>query len=624
MTTKKADQDTNSRTSTKEDLRRPNYSPKQQRGAASDFPLRRREFVKAGAAVGVAGGFAGCGSDEGGGSGGTRMTVPSQANPFQADVPVETVIAITGDGTQGSFATGALLFLKTVWDDLDIKGVCGTSGGALPALVLSESGEEGIEKAARLYTALGGESDLFEDAPWRASVEFLLERHFDADLESILSGDAASTHNLRNLAAGAKWGTSLGYLIGPSLLSFFSVAFGTLSLWRIEPKLEAYFRILDLATNAKSMYTLEPLRQLIEETIDFEKVGAIPLRLTTLRLGDGTSSYADERGYLHDSSGSEMELWNEDGYPPLLDAFLASFAVPGLFPPMVLRDPIARGTLNADYFVGAGAREMASVASAETVEPDLIISIHPTPPPRTRDVIDLNERPTIGDATARSVDVILDEINRNEFYNEPMGGDIERVLIYPLQGTHDDLDVDPHLFRISMASGYMTAYLRYRIHFEPTTQLRSGLSSSDRITDARRRSWYLERRVVDRAPLEGQDLGVGDPVPVAFHGENLSYIREYKAEIATDVDKLVRSAEEDRSVVPEVLPTDRGPESITDWWQTWEHQYDDYYGPLLQAFDLWGPLPVIDEQASTPTGRKVAVMEDPADVPDRPTSEYFG
>lgn len=566
----------------------------------------------------------------------TRWGVRGDATrqPIAID-PRTTAIALAGGGTRGSFQTGALLYLENVWQSFDPVLVVGTSTGALNALVVSEMGSGAGEKLCRIYTALRNREDLFDRPAWWEPVRDALNDVLGIDINTLGRGgrgdrEFIETEDAQLAQNVVRFGPFAAAALAVALPQFFSVFAAGFTNWlayRIDEEFgdleeladrinEAYLLWRD---SAQSIHTLEPLRAIIENQVSFDDVGRIPLRMCLAALQRGEIAYATDGGELLFGSAvreTANPIWQLSDFDsnPVLDCTIASASIPGVFPPVTLRQSPAGG----DYFVDGGTREMIPAKAAAEFSPEQIVGILASSPKTTpinyttRDFSgnEIPDRPHILEIPPRAIDMMLDEIARDDIY--PSGGwgdDIERIFIHPLRNVHSSLDVEPGLIRINISYGYMRAFLTYR----GAKGLLQGNAASmifyiERIVASRLESWRLERE----AYRLQYDPGLGEVVPTpVFDRSRLISIRQHKYRIAEDVDLLVAEAGDDVTSVPSSIPSEFGPEPIQNWWLGWENRF-----LISESIDPWAPHAVSD-------GGREFSYEDPGQIGEPPTSEFF-
>jgi predicted acylesterase/phospholipase RssA len=329
--------------------------------------------------------------------------------------------AMSGGGSQGSFETGVLRFL---YDDLRLRPaiLCGSSVGSIIAAKLAEgddpaTGRRAIDDIEGIWRGLRSNRDMWLAEPW------LDKLRSQATWASELRGRAAE-----NGTAGSQARVVLRMLS---------------EVVRHPPETDGTLDALRQAMRARSLLSMQPVRDLVETNIDAERVAAsgLVLRIGAVALESGELRYVNERGELQTRDGDPL-----DQPPvPLTEAILASASIPLVFPPTRLND---------EHYVDGGVREIlplelafnrlgaghifAVVASTPGVEP--------APDMGDKGLLELARRVT--------ADIVPDETLRKEI-SPPRGWGRRVTVVAPELDVHDALTVDPVLIAASIDYGYM-------------------------------------------------------------------------------------------------------------------------------------------------------------------------
>jgi NTE family protein len=331
--------------------------------------------------------------------------------------------AISGGGSQGSFETGVLRYL---YDDLQLRPaiLCGSSVGSIIAAKLAEgddpsTGRRAIDEAEAIWRGLRSNDDMWLAEPW------LEKLRSQANWAAELRGRAAE-----NGTAGSQARVVMRMLS---------------EVVRNPPETDGTLDALRQAMRARSLLSMAPVRRLVEQHIDPERVAAsgIILRIGAVGLESGELRYVTEHGELLTRDGDPL------GRDPvsLTEAVLASASIPLVFPPTRLGD---------EHYVDGGVREIlplelafnrlgaghifAVVASTPGVEP--------IPDVGDKGLLDLARRVT--------ADIVPDETLRKEI-SPPRGWGRRVTVIAPEIDVHDALTVDPALIAAAIDYGYMRA-----------------------------------------------------------------------------------------------------------------------------------------------------------------------
>ncbi len=184
--------------------------------------------------------------------------------------------AMSGGGSQGSFETGALRFL---YDDLGVRPaiLCGSSVGSIIAGKLAEgddavTGRRAIDEIEDVWRGLRSNNDMWLAEPW------LEKLRSQANWASELRGRAAE-----NGTAGSQARVVLRMLS---------------EVVRHPPETDGTLDALRQAMRARSLLSMQPVRELVEGNIDADRVAAsgLVLRVGAVGLESGELRYITERG----------------------------------------------------------------------------------------------------------------------------------------------------------------------------------------------------------------------------------------------------------------------------------------------------------------------------------------
>jgi predicted acylesterase/phospholipase RssA len=330
---------------------------------------------------------------------------------------------ISGGGSQGSFEAGVLRFL---YDDLGFRPaiLVGSSVGAIIAAKLAEgddpaTGRRAIDDVEAIWRGLRSNDDMWLAEPW------LEKLRSQVSWASELRGRAAEHGTAGSQARVVV--RMLGEVV------------------RRLPESDGTIDALRQATRARSLLDSSPVRRLLEQNVDPERVAAsgIMLRVGTVSLESGQLRYVTERGEMLARDGAALDV----PPVPLLDAVMASASIPVVFAPTRLGD---------EHYVDGGVREIlplelafnhlgaghifAIVASAPGVDP----------------MPDAGQRGLLDVARRVAADIGPDETLRKEM-NPPRGWGRRVSLVAPQLDVHDALTVDPTLVGVAIDYGYMRA-----------------------------------------------------------------------------------------------------------------------------------------------------------------------
>lgn len=331
--------------------------------------------------------------------------------------------AMSGGGSQGSFETGVLRFL---YDDLRVRPaiLCGSSVGSIIAAKLAEgddpsTGRRAIDETEAIWRGLRSNDDMWLAEPW------LEKLRSQASWASELRGRAAE-----NGTAGSQARVVLRMLS---------------EVVRHPPETDGTLDALRQAMRARSLLSMDPVRRLVEEHIDPERVAAsgIMLRIGAVGLESGDLRYITEHGELQTRTGDPIDE------PPvsLTEAVLASASIPLVFPPTRLND---------EHYVDGGVREILPLELAfNRLGAGHIFAVVASTPGVQR-VPDVGDKGLLELARRVTADIVPDETLRKEI-SPPRGWGRRVTVIAPELDVHDALTVDSTLIAASIDYGYMRA-----------------------------------------------------------------------------------------------------------------------------------------------------------------------
>jgi NTE family protein len=331
--------------------------------------------------------------------------------------------AISGGGSQGSFETGVLRFL---YDDLKLRPaiLCGSSVGSIIAAKLAEgddpaTGRRAIDETEDIWRGLRSNDDMWLAEPW------LEKLRSQANWASELRERAAE-----NGTAGSQARVVLRMLS---------------EVVRHPPETDGTLDALRQAMRARSLLSMEPVRRLVEENIDPDRIAAsgMILRIGAVGLESGELRYITERGELQTRDGDPIDQ------PPvaLTEAVLASASIPLVFPPTRLND---------EHYVDGGVREILPLELAfKRLGAGHIFAVVASTPGVER-VPDVGDKGLLELARRVTADIVPDETLRKEI-SPPRGWGRRVTVIAPELDVHDALTVDRALIAASIDYGYMRA-----------------------------------------------------------------------------------------------------------------------------------------------------------------------
>lgn len=392
-----------------------------------------------------------------------------------------------GGAGKGSFEVGVLKYL---YEEIGLRPdiICGTSVGALNAIVLAQGGDT-FPQLERLWRGIGGNWDVVGPNP---EIEVAIER-----METRAPGII-----LRFLLEFLPQGQLLKRIFEPR------------GLWGDDLEESAS----EVFGNIDCMYVTDPLRELVTRNIDVNSVASsgILLRMSVVDLVSGAMYYVDQQGRAHPGRGNEpiirsfddiAQSLSEDqpgmlgarlfatrsrrsalatagvsGALPapenseeigsvrrrlqrasrdmtnsfdvgVIDGVMASAAVPGAFCPVIVDDHV---------LVDGGVREMVPLDAAIELGADelyVILASSESLPGYPAGRID--DGFPIVNIILRSADILLKEIAENDLRRRD-DPNLQIEVISPSWNIQESLDFGRHIIALNIWYGFETA----RSHFE--------------------------------------------------------------------------------------------------------------------------------------------------------------
>ena len=420
-----------------------------------------------------------------------------------------TGIVLGGGGTLGDFQVGALIFLYKKGILPNIKCVCGTSIGAINAVIVSTG--EGCDYTLDRYWSediISGE-DLILQHKWSENITPMLKTLLVSGKQSKLpgGGQIRILGRIRAIAA----------LIQESKED---------SLRDIASGIDDLEDMLGTAVRESALYTADKLKQRMLDKIDDIEKALDPeivfsLYATNVETGQKTcfsnnkklSGTIDDTLYVPCQS-SDM----------LVQAALASAAVPVLFPPVEVR---------GSYYIDGGAREVVPVKGAIESGADTIYAILCLPrfakrrkyafldvkgeagekkstdwstsnlfdvQPEDWVVNNRNWDPTsdgcdVIDIANRTGAILIDELTEGDLAStDGTGKRIEPKVIDPLIPVHGWTQLNIGLLKINADQGYMRAF---DVVCAPKTLYEQCEQLTAEITSRRIKIWTLEHQLIE-------------------------------------------------------------------------------------------------------------------------------
>ena len=286
---------------------------------------------------------------------------------------------------------------------------------------------------------------------------------------------------------------------------------------------------------ARSIYNLGPIKSLLSNPafFDVERIqsSSIDLRLAVVGLESGKLRFVSKDGRIEGLNESSVNL---------VDAVLASAAIPFVFPPV---------KLGSETYVDGGVREMVPIQAAVTAGADRIFALVASK--AGIGPMGSFDHSNISDITKRAAaDIMPDEIQRNETHPDGLGWPSTVTVIQPRIDLHDGLTIHPGLISLAIDYGWMcasdavgeTADLPLRAQVtDHLSLLRKQIVEREEGALSRAGTWFHFRGMKRRlAQLVSLRLAAGGPIPTG-----------------------------------------------TNWWQRWEGHRRAWTRPTVSPWDLY-------------------------------------
>jgi predicted acylesterase/phospholipase RssA len=332
---------------------------------------------------------------------------------------------MSGGGSQGSFEAGVLRFL---YDDVGLRPsiLVGSSVGAIIAAKLAEgddeeNGRRAIDEVEAIWRGLRTNADMWVMEPW-----------------------------LEKLRSQVTWASALRGRAGAGAQSVESNQARVIlrlvgELVRNPPQTDGTIDALRAALKARSLVSMEPIRELVERELRPERIAGsgMTLRIGAVSLESGELRYVDGDGQLYERDGTPLDRPKVR----VQDAVLASASIPVMYPPT---------ELGGEYYVDGGVREILPLALAFNQLGAGHIFAVVASKPGVEPWHDSGDRGLFELARRVSVDIAPDETLRKEI-DPPRGWGRRVTVIVPQVDVHDSLTIDPELIAAAIDYGYMRA-----------------------------------------------------------------------------------------------------------------------------------------------------------------------
>lgn len=431
-------------------------------------------------------------------------------------------IVLGGGGTLGDFQVGALRFLYEKGILPHISCVCGTSIGAINAVIVSTG--KGCDELLERYWSENviGRDDLIPQHNWSEDIAPILDAFLLAEKRSKLPTELRirSIGRLRAIAAHIQQSRS--------------------PLRDIKSAVDDLEDLFGTAVAESALYTMDKLKQRMEEKIDNIEAALDPnivfcLYATNLETGQKTCFTNNTQ--LIDARGDTLYVQCRSP-DRLIEAALGSAAVPVIFPPVEAKFP--PDELCGKYFIDGAAREIVPVKGAIDCEATTIYAILCLPRFATRrkyafldlkdakgDIVSrdwctsnlLDVQPEdwvvnnrdwnpssdecdVIDIANRMGAIVLDELTEGDLIATDKAGNIakdeegkpiEPTVIDPLIPVHGWTQLNIGLLKINADQGYMRAF--DVLSAGPIEEQCEELTAE--ITVRRIKIWALEHKLIE-------------------------------------------------------------------------------------------------------------------------------
>lgn len=517
-----------------------------------------------------------------------------------------TALALSGGGAKGSFEAGALMYIGQHWEELGISLVAGTSVGGINALAVSQWQSEIATRLPSLWLSLLNSESMYIESSQLEEIQNILS-DLGIDLDNLLAntggGDGIDIpwNRIRTIANFA-----------PLLISAIPVGLGGFAVDYIEEKAESVLSLLEEITSLNSLYSLDPIRGLLQEQFgnNYNVGRALPLRMVFISMLDGHPYYVDEYRnanrfsltHPRTRSGRTGFILGENLPDAVIRGAIASASIPIIFGPeqiwlsftpdiidmddlsginplIAIRD----GQIEIHQAMDGGLRDNLPLHAASSEGAENIICISASPrhieENRNRGPFPAGLVETLG----RTIDILtheLKESDRMEALNT------NTLFIDPIFPILDTITINPGLIRINLEYGYMRTFdALEEMPEEVQDSLVSSLlwpliilSVTEDLVAMRKQIWELERNTVLLNTSAGSMWGI--------FKQSIDEIRRLKRKVFDRVITRV-DAWGTEDCVPIQLP-DEGV--ISEWWLGWERHAGSRGWAMANIMDgPWSP-----------------------------------
>ncbi len=394
---------------------------------------------------------------------------------------MKTVYSLSGGGAKGSFQLGALECLYSL--GVNPNAIVGTSVGSVNGVKLAE-GETGGAPGYR--GGLNGLSQIWRQELFRDEDMYLKTYYF----QELTKKTGNLYDNMKCVGIGTFF---TGYL---PLLSLSIAEILDIKIY------------LENTMASESLYLLKPIEDRFRGTggpaslnLDQLRQSDIEVYLTSVGLSTGNTYYVSKFGEIFVLRNGE--LWQTGSNQDLLDAILASAAIPLAFEPR---------RVAGEYAVDGGVLETIPFAAATALSPSRLIAVGCGAPtrawawenweedPQDWQGVDVDHLP--GDPPMRllkigqrGLDLALNEIALNDIATASSLA-CHTWVIRPEIEVHDTMTIETGLIHICADYGWMSAHDHVSSSIRSSGRRRAMLELARQITVARRRAWQHELMII--------------------------------------------------------------------------------------------------------------------------------
>lgn len=424
-------------------------------------------------------------------------------NPSE-DKAEKSALVLAGGGSRGSFQIGALRYLYSK-TDLAPETIVGTSAGSIVGATLAQSKDPAaqhayLRKVEQLWLGMNSQDEMFQTRHWVDTLQNLLP-----ELRSIVEAEQkADRIEFPNPLAkiyprlrGQEQDVAIPELPpAPTDPQEITVQLATkdaqakpiawnpalvAALWNAVPTIGRHggdvAGALREAGDAGSLFVPGKIitQLLSRETFDSTKVAnsGVDFRAAMVGLRTGKLRFIRGDGVIVNEIDQPI---GEEPYELSL-GILASCSIPGAFRPV---------ELGQEIYVDGGTRENVPVElaiSALGVTKPVVITCHPK---EMLPAKELSPNDIIA-VMMRAVTVVTNETERDEVEYARSSG---ALVIDPLFGVHDMLEIEPGLLTINRDYGWI------RAAEETLNAPLKAREINTSIIKARMQSWALEKEVI--------------------------------------------------------------------------------------------------------------------------------